>query len=289
LNLIGGFRGLILRLHNIYIVILLVGLSVAPALAQATATPTATPSPTPAEAAKPSPSPTPNLTKEEVEALRVVESTILVYSSFSGRGGLDRIGKTTVETGKIAYLDAAGSKNEADFTRRVLRGESLDAAKIRLDQKFSNANYAMVYDGAKVFGVFNQQVFQPRADAIASFSNRVWHGLDALLRYRANKSKIVYDRDEKIMGVNFFVIKLKDKADRETEYFISKKSFRVMMLKYEANGIKYRRKFYNHNYAQQVLIPYRTVLWADDKMIEERTTQTITFGQDFGEEYFQFG
>ena len=35
------------------------------------------------------------------------------------------------------------------------------------------------------------------------------------------------------------------------------------------DGVKYRRKFYDYNYAQGTLVPYRTVLWANDKQIEE--------------------
>ena len=49
------------------------------------------------------------------------------------------------------------------------------------------------------------------------------------------------------------------------------------MLEYEDAGIKYRRKFYDYNYAQGTLVPYRTVLWANDKQIEETEIGTITF------------
>jgi hypothetical protein len=202
---------------------------------------------------------------------------------------MDQIRKTAVEYGTFEFTDAAGKVSKASYEQRTLRGESLEKAKIRLDQSFPNAKYALIYDGAKVFGVFDNTVFEPRADASTAFSNRVWHGLDALLRYNESKAKVVLERDEKVMGVDFKVLKLTDKANRETLYYVSKKTFRVMMLEYEDNGIKYKRKFYDYNYAQNTLYPYRTVLWADGKKIEEQQTSTITFGQEFGEEYFSFG
>ena len=59
------------------------------------------------------------------------------------------------------------------------------------------------------------------------------------------------------------------------------------MLTYEENGVKYRRKFYDYNYAQGTLVPYRTVLWADDKIIEETDVGTVTYGQKVDDELFK--
>ena len=240
----------------------------------------------PAPSATPTPASTPALSENENKGIALAESVILVYSSLRGAQGLDRIGKTTVEYGTIEYVDALGKANVSKYERRAIRGESIDDAKIRLDQRFPDAQYALIYDGKKIFGVFNDTVFPPTSDAIASFSDRYWHGLSALMRYRSNKSKVVFDREEKIMGVEFAVIKVTDSSDRSTEFFVSKKSFRVMMLEYETRGKKYRRKFYDYNYAQNVLVPYRTVLWADNKKVEEQKTATITFGQELGDGLF---
>jgi hypothetical protein len=52
---------------------------------------------------------------------------------------------------------------------------------------------------------------------------------------------------------------------------------------------KYRRKFYDYNYAQGTLVPFRTVLYAGDKQIEETQTLTITFGQKIEDNMFQAG
>jgi hypothetical protein len=62
-----------------------------------------------------------------------------------------------------------------------------------------------------------------------------------------------------------------------------------MMLDYEQDSVKYRRKFYDYNYAQGTLFPYRTTLWAGDKMIEETEVGTISFGQKIDDAMFSAG
>jgi len=168
-----------------------------------------------------------------------------------------------------------------------LRGDSLDKERIRFDQEFPNAKFSLVYKDNKIFGIFNDSVFQPREDAAKAFENQIWHGLEALLRYKENGSTIELVGKEKLMGVEFHLLDVTDKQNRKTRFFISAKQFRVMILEYTEDGIKYKRKFYNYNYAQGTLFPYYTILWADGKQIEETTVQTITFGQRVQEDLFQ--
>lgn len=229
----------------------------------------------------------PELSKKEVEGMRIAETSIVVYSGFTGRSGLNRIRKTTTEFGKMELTNPDGTKTEAYYERRILRGESLNKERIRIDQTFPSAKYALIYNDDKIFGMFNKTSFTPREDASKSFQNKIWHGLEALLRYRENGSKVIFEKEEKILGVNYFVITVTDKENRTTTFYTSKKSLRVLMLEYESEGVKFRRKFYNHNYAQGTLVPYRTVLWADDKWIEESEIKTITYGQIVGEELFK--
>jgi hypothetical protein len=39
------------------------------------------------------------------------------------------------------------------------------------------------------------------------------------------------------------------------------------MIDYEEDGVKYRRKYYNYNYAQGTLVPYNSTLTAGDKVV----------------------
>jgi hypothetical protein len=220
-------------------------------------------------------------------AEQVAESAIVIYGGLLGRQNLNQIRKTTLERGKIYVTDAAGKTETANYERWIMRGESLNKEKIRLDQTFPDAKYSLVYTGEKIFGLYNNTVFTPREDASTGFQSQIWHGLEGLLRYKENEAKIELSGREKIMGVDFFLLDVTDKQSRKTRFYVSSKSFRVMMLEYEQAGVKYRRKFYNYNYAQGTLVPYRTVLWANDKQVEETQIGTITFGQKIEETIFQ--
>ncbi len=220
---------------------------------------------------------------------QVAESAIFIYGGLLGRDNLNQIRKTTFERGKIHITDAAGKTETANYERWVSRGENLNKEKIRFDQTFPDAKYSLVYNGEKIFGLYNDSVFTPREDASLAFQNQIWRGLEGLLRYKENEAKPELAGREKIMGVDFFLLDVTDKQSRKTRFYISSKSFRVMMIEYEDAGVKYRRKFYDYNYAQGTLVPYRTVLWANEKQIEETEIGTITFGQKLEDAMFLEG
>ncbi len=225
--------------------------------------------------------------KDKLNGSQVAESSILVYSGLRGRPVLNQIRKTTVEVGKMKLVDSEGKTNNAIYERRILRADSLDKEKIRFDQKYPNAEFALIYNGDKVFGVFNNSVFTPREDAADAFQNQIWHGIEALLRYKENGSAVELEKEDKIMGVDFYIVNVTDKEKRATKFYVSKKTLRVMMLEYDQDGKKYLRKFYDYNYAQGTLVPYKTVLWEDGKQIEETTVNTITFGPTIGDDLFE--
>lgn len=217
----------------------------------------------------------------------VAESVIFIYGLGGGRQTLNQIRKTALERGKISVANGEGKFDQATYQRWTQRAETLSKEKIRLDQEFPNARYALVFNDQKIFGVVDDQVFVPRDDASKAFENQIVHGLEALLRYKENESKIeLIGGKEKIFGVEYYLLDVTDKQSRKTRFYVSAKSFRVMMLDYEQDGIKYRRKFYDYNYAQGTLVPFRTTLWAGDKMIEETEVGTITFGQKIDDALF---
>jgi hypothetical protein len=230
-----------------------------------------------------------NFDLSKVTADQIAESAIVIYGGLLGRQNLNQIRKTTLERGKIFITDAGGKTETANYERWILRGENLNKEKVRFDQTFPDAKYSLVYTGEKIFGLYNDSVFAPREDASNNFQNQIWHGLEGLLRYKENEAKPELSGREKIMGVDFFLLDITDKQNRKTRFYVSSKSFRVMMLEYEEAGVKYKRKFYDYNYAQGTLVPYRTVLWANDKQIEETQIGTITFGQKIEEAMFQEG
>ena len=251
----------------------------------------------------PSPSPTPKASKRNQQRLvannkdakvaptaeALAESAIIIYGGLGGRKTLDQIRKTSIERGKMSLVNAQGQTEQVNYVSAAVRGENLDKEKIRIDQEYPSIKYSLVYSDAKTFGLYNDAIFTPRGDATQQFENRIFHGLEALLRYKENGSTVELAGHDKIMGVDFYFIDVTDKAGRKTRFYISSKTYRVMMIDYEDNGVKYRRKFYDYNYAQGTLVPFRSTLTANDKIVEDSEVLTVTYGQKIDENLFKAG
>lgn len=249
----------------------------------------ATPSPTTKSNSKNQQNVEPNSkdNKAPATAEAIAESVIIIYGYPGGRKTLDQIRKTSIERGKMQLVNAQGQTEPVNYITVSIRGENLDKERIRIDQEYPSIKYSLVYNGAKTTGLYNETVFTPRGDATKQFENRVFHGLEALLRYKENGSAIELAGHEKIMGVDYYFIDVTDKAGRKTRFYVSSKSFRVMMIDYDDEGVKYRRKFYNYNYAQGTLVPFRSTLMANDKVVEESEILTVTYGQKIDEDVFK--
>lgn len=219
-------------------------------------------------------------------AEQIAESVIFIYGNGGGRAVLDQIRKTTLERGRIETTKPDGGVDRATFQRWVIRGENSMKDRVRYELDLPDARYSMVSKDEKIFGIFNDSTFSPREDATIAFQNQTFRGLDALLRYKENESTIQIGEKEKVMGVGFHTLDVTDKQGRKTRFYVSEKSFRIMMLEYTEGGTKFKRKFYDYRIAQGTLVPYRTVLWADDKQTEEMFFGTYTFGQRVDESLF---
>ncbi|HEX6124671.1 MAG TPA: hypothetical protein VFZ23_04795 [Pyrinomonadaceae bacterium] len=275
---------MISRFKSSTLVILLVICAGTAGLAQQAVQPRQAAAP-PKEEKKPTPASAKDAAKNPTADM-VAESTIFIYGQGGGRQILNQIRKTAQERGKISVANAEGKMDQATYQRWTQRAETLNKEKVRLDHEFPTARYSLVFNDEKVFGIVNAQVFTPREDASRAFENQIVHGLEALLRYKENESKLDLIGKEKLFGVEYFILDVTDKQSRKTRFYISTKTFRVMMLDYEQEGVKYRRKFYDYNYAQGTLVPFRTTLYAGDKLIEETEVGTITFGQKLDETMF---
>ncbi len=220
---------------------------------------------------------------------QIVESVILVYGT---RPGLEHIRRNGVERGKIIRVGAQGTPEEANYERRFVRGENLEKDKVRLDQKLASMEYSLVYGDGKLFGIINGAAFTPRQDAASNFISQHHHSIDSLLRYKECASTITLVGKEQQKGLELYVVDLVDKEKRQTRYYISTRSLRVLWLEYEdapASGgapVKDTRKFLDYRLVQQTLVPYHSVLLEDGRQTQETHINTITFGAKFDESIF---
>jgi len=223
-------------------------------------------------------------------AEQVAEGAILIYGS---RPVLDQIRRNGVERGRITRFATDGKTEESTYERRFVRGENLEKDKIRLDQKLPSVEYSLIYGSGKLWGLINGATFTPREDAAASFLSQHQHSVDSLLRYKENGSTLTLVGKDKQKGIDLYVLDVTDKDQRKTRYYISVKSLHVLWLEYEeaptpgASPVKYTRKFFDYRYAQQTLVPYRTVLLEDGRETQETRILTVTFGVKVDDSVFQ--
>ena len=227
---------------------------------------------------------------KEYTAEQITETAIL----FNGtRPGLAQVRKTGVENGRMSRMTPEGRHEEVRYQLRFMHGDKFEKDKSRIDQKTPQAEYSLIKNEDKVFGIINGSPFTPRADTTAEFLSQQTHSIEALLRYKENESKLASAGKDKQQGIDLYVIDLTDKANHKTRYFISAKSFRVLWLEYEetppdqTTPVKYMKRFYDYRYAQNTLVPYRMVVFEDGKQTLETRILTVTYGVKMEDSVFQ--
>ena len=179
------------------------------------------------------------------------------------------------------------------YTRRFTTADKMEKDKIRVDQKTPQREYTIIKNGERVFGVINGTPFTPPAEITAEFMSHQIRSIEALLRYKENDGKIASAGKDKQLGLDLYVLDLIDKANNKTRYFISVKSLRVLWLEYEetppeqSTPVKVMKRFYDYRYAQNTLVPYRTVVYVDGKQILETRVMTVTYGVKTEDAIFQ--
>ncbi len=223
-------------------------------------------------------------------AEQVAETVILVHGV---RERLAQVRRSGVERGRISRTTDDGRTEEITYERSFKRGESAEKDKIRLDQKRPNIEYALVYNEGRVFGVLRGTAFTPRQDDVSVFLADTRHGVDTLLRYKENGATLAYVGKEKQKNIDMWLLDLTDKEQRRTRYYISAQSGRVLWLEYEdtrpggAAPVKYKRTFHDYRTIQGTRMPYRTVLYADGKQVEESQILTVVYGVKMEDTVFQ--
>lgn len=228
--------------------------------------------------------------QKELTAEQIAEAVILIAGT---RPGLAQIRKNGIERGRMSRMTPDGRPEEARYELRFIHGEKIEKDKIRVDQKTASTEYTLVNSEGRVFGIINGSLFTPRAETASEFLSQQIHSIDALLRYKENESKVTSAGKDKQQGIDLHVLDLVDKANHKTRYFVSAKSFRVLWLEYEdtpadqTTPVKFMKRFYDYRYAQGTLVPYRTVMLVDGKLVLETRILTVTYGVKMEDSLFQ--
>ncbi|HEX8294514.1 MAG TPA: hypothetical protein VF570_22355 [Pyrinomonadaceae bacterium] len=213
--------------------------------------------------------------KDNPTAEGVAETVILVYGS---RAGLAQIRRTGVERGRITRPGQDGRPEEISYERTFKRGETYEKDKIRFDQRLSSLQYSLVFNDGRVTGILRGTPFTPKQEDVTSLMTDRVHGLDALLRYKESGATLKYAGKESQKGLDLWLLDLTDKGQQSTRFYVSAKTGRVLWLEYEEASVKYRRTFHDYRVVQGTLVPYRSVLYAGDRQVEESQVLTVTYG-----------
>ena len=230
------------------------------------------------------------MAQKEFTAEQIVESVIAIAGT---RPGLTQIRKTGLENGRMSRMTPEGRPEEVRYQRRFIAGDKFEKDKIRLDQKTPQAEFTLIKNGERIFGIINGSPFAPRAETTAEFLSQQTHSIEALLRYKENDSKLASAGKDKQQGIDVYVIDITDKANNKTRYFISVKSLRVLWLEYDETvpgqsaPVKFMKRFYDYRIAQGTWFPYRTVTYIDGKQTIETRVLTITYGVKTEDSVFQ--
>lgn len=229
---------------------------------------------------------------------QVAEFVIAIYGNSYGRAMLNQVRRTGIERGRTTRTSAENRSEEVSYEQRFIRGESFAKDKVRLDQKSPTVEYSLVYNEGKIFGIINNTPFTPRTEATTSFLAPAYHGIDALLRYKENGSTVAFVAKDKQKNIDLWVVDLADREGRKTRYYISanpdvRLTARVLWLEYErpdpATGetVKFKQTFHDYRVAQGTLVPFRSVLYANGRQVEETRIQTVTYGVKMDDSYFK--
>jgi hypothetical protein len=292
---------LVLRRFHIHAlaVMLLVGAAglYSPSFAQTTQPP-ALPTPTPEVKVEDKVQPVTGKEAKNPTAEQIAETVILIYGGGGGRAVLGQIRRNGVERGKLTRTASDGRIEESSYEQRFVRGETANKDKIRLDQKMPTMEYAIVFDAGQIWGIINGTAFTPKQEAAAELISQTQHGIDTLLRYKENNSTLAFVGKEKMKGLDLWVIDLTTKENIKTRYYISanpdlRRTARVLWLEYEEAADagsppnKYRRTFHDYRYSQNTLVPFRSVLYKDDKQVQEARVLTVTYGVKMDDSFFK--
>lgn len=229
--------------------------------------------------------------KDNPTAEQVAETVVFAYGA---RERLSYVRRSGVERGRITRVMNDGRTEEISYERSFKRGEKYAEDKIRLDQRRPTLEYSLIFRDGQVFGLLRGITFAPRQDDVSGLMADRHHGIETLLRYKESGATITFIGKETQKGLDLWVLDLEDSDMKSrTRYYISAKTGQVKWLEYEeaASGgsapVKYRKTFHDYRVVQGTYVPYRTVLYADGKRVEEAQVLTVTYGVKIEDSAFQ--
>ena len=218
----------------------------------------------------------------------IVERAMLFYGSRPIMEAIQKNGRLRANVKFHTPDGVREGKTYTQFIRKPKLGEDL----MMLDLELPGTRYQLGYDGKTTWSVNNGAVQEPNPDTVKAFHSAHEHSYEALLRYKENEGKLELTGANKLGTLDLDIVEMTLPSGAKTRYEISRRTGRVLYLYYEekpsadAAPIKYKLYFKDFRLIQNTLLPYVTQVYADDKLIEERTVVEVAYNIQMEEKIF---
>src|SRR5262249_5638017 len=148
------------------------------------------------------------------------------------------------------------------------------------------------YNGFTVWAARDGVNFSPTSEAETSFLASLVHNYDALLRYKEQESTLTRSGSETIVGIDNVLLDLTHKDGSKTRYYISTKTYRILHLEYELKlhpegpPTKFRESFFDFRPIQNTLVPGKSMLYENGRLIQEVRLTQIKYHTKLDEDIF---
>lgn len=184
---------------------------------------------------------------------------------------------------------------EGRSTLKFIRKPKLMEDLVILELDLPDTKFTMGFDGEKTWATNNDIRTELSPELSTAFRSSYAHSYEALLRYKDDGSKLEYVDTKKIGVLEIDLIDLTMADGSKTRYEVSRKSGHILYLEYEtkpatpdAKPVKYRLHFKDFKLVQNsILIPYKTVVYENDVIVEERTVIEAVFSGQVDEKIFK--
>ncbi len=184
---------------------------------------------------------------------------------------------------------------EGRSTLKFIRKPKLMEDLVILELDLPDTKFTMGFDGEKTWALNNTERTELSPELATAFRSSYAHSYEALLRYKEDGSKLDLIDTKKIASLEIDVIDLTTADGQKTRYEVSRRSGRVLYLEYETKPatpdvkpIKYRLHYKDFKLVQNaIIIPYKTVVYENDVLVEERTVIEAAFSGQMEEKIFK--
>ena len=219
----------------------------------------------------------------------IAERAILAYGS---RAGLYAVQRNGTLRALVKFISPEGAREGKTITKFIRKEKIKDDLRI-VELELPGTRYILGFDGKETWNIHDGEIQKPSEAVISGFHKSHVHSYETFLRYKENDAKLEYVANTKLGNLQMDVIDLTLPDGTRTRYEVSRNSGRILYLNYEekadgrAEPSKYRLYFKDFHIIQNTLVPYVTMVYQDDKLIEERKIVEAVFNVQLKDEAFK--